>query len=356
VQHVRYVAIQTGLGRGGGYQPHPAADVFAKNYGDCKDKANLMRTMLKAVGVESYPVVIYANDRDRVREEWPSPQQFNHCILAARLKDAPKVNATVKDPVFGDLVLFDPTDEHTRFGDIPRDEENSLALLVSPESKSLLRVPATSASVNRIEREVEASIDPSGKLRASVHEHGFGHAGAALSGEKQHRSDSDYRKRLERWVSGSAPGASLVSIKTGEDGTSGRFDLDIELTASPYAQSMQGRLLVLRPSILDRRDPVYLTEPARKYPIVFEAQSFKETARILLPADFQVDELVQPFELKNSFARYRGKCEAKLGALECVRQIEIENAKVPADQYQEVRDFFSKVAGYEQSPVVLAKN
>jgi transglutaminase-like putative cysteine protease len=47
VQNIKYIAISTRLGRGGGYRPHPAVDVFTKSYGDCKDKANLMRTMLK---------------------------------------------------------------------------------------------------------------------------------------------------------------------------------------------------------------------------------------------------------------------------------------------------------------------
>ena len=37
VQHdIRYVAIELGIG---GWQPHPAAEVFAHRYGDCKDKA-----------------------------------------------------------------------------------------------------------------------------------------------------------------------------------------------------------------------------------------------------------------------------------------------------------------------------
>jgi len=57
-QEINYVSIQIGAGRGGGYQPHAAAEVFQKAYGDCKDKANLMRAMLKSVGVESYPVAI----------------------------------------------------------------------------------------------------------------------------------------------------------------------------------------------------------------------------------------------------------------------------------------------------------
>ena len=52
---VRYVAIELGIG---GYQPHPASEVFSHRYGDCKDKATLLSTMLKEIGVESYYVII----------------------------------------------------------------------------------------------------------------------------------------------------------------------------------------------------------------------------------------------------------------------------------------------------------
>ena len=56
VQHdIRYVAIELGIG---GWQPHAAPDVFSHRYGDCKDKATLMRTMLREIGVDSYHVVI----------------------------------------------------------------------------------------------------------------------------------------------------------------------------------------------------------------------------------------------------------------------------------------------------------
>src|SRR5262245_21228188 len=65
-QWVNYISIQIDVGRGGGYRPHAAVDVFNKNYGDCKDKANLMRAMLKSLGVESYPVVIYSGDPNSV--------------------------------------------------------------------------------------------------------------------------------------------------------------------------------------------------------------------------------------------------------------------------------------------------
>ena len=52
VQNIRYISIQIGLNRGGGMRPHTAAEVFAKSYGDCKDKANLMRAMLKVLDID----------------------------------------------------------------------------------------------------------------------------------------------------------------------------------------------------------------------------------------------------------------------------------------------------------------
>ena len=56
VQHdIRYVAIELGIG---GWQPHAAPDIFSHRYGDCKDKATLMGSMLHEIGIDSYYVLI----------------------------------------------------------------------------------------------------------------------------------------------------------------------------------------------------------------------------------------------------------------------------------------------------------
>src|SRR5271166_1472951 len=47
---VRYVGIEIGIG---GFQPHPASDIFRSRYGDCKDKATLLSSMLKEAGIDS---------------------------------------------------------------------------------------------------------------------------------------------------------------------------------------------------------------------------------------------------------------------------------------------------------------
>ncbi|HET9789109.1 MAG TPA: DUF3857 domain-containing protein, partial [Pyrinomonadaceae bacterium] len=104
VQNIQYISIQIGVGR---WRPHAAADVLAKAYGDCKDKANLMRSMLKVVGIEAFPVLIFSGDPNFVEEVWPSPGQFNHCIVAIRLKEELTAGSILNHPTLGRLLIFD---------------------------------------------------------------------------------------------------------------------------------------------------------------------------------------------------------------------------------------------------------
>ena len=112
VQHdIRYVAIELGIG---GWQPHAAPDVFSHRYGDCKDKATLMRTMLREIGVESYHVVINTQ-RGAVTRDAPAHNGFNHVILAIKLPDEikdPSLIAVMQHPRLGRILFFDPTNEH----------------------------------------------------------------------------------------------------------------------------------------------------------------------------------------------------------------------------------------------------
>ncbi|HYM33832.1 MAG TPA: DUF3857 and transglutaminase domain-containing protein, partial [Steroidobacteraceae bacterium] len=112
---VRYVAIELGIG---GFQPHPAVDVFKNRFGDCKDKATLLSTMLKEVGIESYYVVINT-ERGSMDAMTPPNLGFNHVILAialpSNIEDATLL-ARATQPQLANILFFDPTDEFTPFG------------------------------------------------------------------------------------------------------------------------------------------------------------------------------------------------------------------------------------------------
>jgi hypothetical protein len=355
VQGVKYISIQIGLGRGGGYRPHTATEVFAKSYGDCKDKANLMRAMLKVVGITSYPVSIYSGDPDYVRAEWPSPQQFNHCIIAIKVSGETPGQTLIEHPQLGKLLIFDPTAEETPVGDLPSYLQGSLALIDSKASDALIKMPVTSPDSNLLDRQIDASIDGSGTLSASLRENANGQWASAYRREFRDESRSDYVKRIEGWITAGATAATVSKVEPNDDHSSNRFDLNIDFVAPRYGQLMQDRLLVFKPAIVSRRESVPLAAVKRKQPVVLKSSAYSETVRVKLPAGFDVDEMPDPVTMDTAFGSYATTYEVKDGQLVFTRKLLQKAATIPADQYASVRSFFEKIRAAEQAPVVLTR-
>ncbi|MEP7342103.1 MAG: DUF3857 domain-containing protein [Acidobacteriota bacterium] len=354
-QNVNYISIQVGVGRGGGYRPHAAIDVFNKNYGDCKDKANLMRSMLKSLGIESYPVVIYSGDPNFVRPEWPSPHQFNHCIIAVKVSDETNAATIIKHSTLGRLLIFDPTDDDTPVGDLPHHEQGSYALIVAGNAGELMKMPVTSPEANRLERKIEGELAADGSLTATVHERSFGQAAVTERRGFKGLARPQFNKLIERWITTTAPSASVSKIDPADNARDGQFALDVEFKSPSYAQSMRGKLLVFKPAIVSRRSSLFLTSPTRKHPVVLSAKAYSETVTIKLPAGFDVDEMPDAAELNQPFGNYTASYEVKDGSLIFKRSLVIKAATIPVEQYAAVRTFFERIRATEQSPVVLAK-
>jgi len=355
VQAVKYISIQTGVGRGGGYRPHAATDVFAKAYGDCKDKANLMRAMLKAINIPAHLVSIFSGDPSYVRAEWPSPQQFNHCIIAVRVSDDTQAPTVVKHPTLGRLLIFDPTDDNTPVGDLPEHEQGSLALIVAGDAGALLKMPVTPPEANRLERQADVDLQPDGSISVAVHERTIGQSAVSERAEYRRLSRPDYVKLIERWITRGATGASVSKVESSDASAEGRFALDVNFTAARYGQLMQGRLLVFKPAIVSRRESLFLTGSSRKHPVILPAHAYSETVKIKLPEGFAVDEMPDPAKLETSFGSYSTNYVVKDGQLYFTRTLVVQGSTIPVSDYAKVRTFFERVRAAEQSPVVLAK-
>lgn len=355
VQGLQYISIDIGVGRGNGYRPHAAAQVLAKAYGDCKDKANLMRTMLKIIGITAYPVFIYSGDPTLVREEWPSPTQFNHVIIAVKVSDETQAATVITHPSLGRLLIFDATDEVTPLGDLPEHEQGSLALIASGDSGALMRMPITPPESNALDRRIDASLSNDGSLTATIQEKALGSWASSYRSEFRHMSRPDYQKAIERWIVSGTRAATVSRVLPQDDNVAGRFNLDIDFVAPSYGQVMQDRLLVFKPAIVSRRDSLDLTEAKRKHPIVLSSNAYAETVRVKLPAGFDVDEMPDAVKLDTSFGTYATTYEVKDGQLVFTRKLVQRAGTIPVEQYNSVRSFFEKIRAAELAPVVLMR-
>lgn len=357
VQRVNYISIQLGLGRGGGFRPRPAGQVFDKGYGDCKDKANLMRAMLGAVGIRSYLVFVYSGDRRYVREDWPALQQFNHCILAVTVADR-ESSSTIDHPAFKRLLFFDPTDPDTPLGNLPGAEQGSLGLLVAGEGGGLIRLPESPPGHSGEARENDISLAEDGSLHGVVRATYRGQSSVAMRRYVRSVSPADLREGIESWVTSGAPGSKVDRFEPADEYERDEFELTVEFSAPRYAKRLGNGLLLFRSTLLDRWDRNTLTDPVRHLPVQLDTSTFRERTRIVVPAGYEIEELPDSISMDTSFGHYslRAVADQDPRVLVITRELTIRGCVLPLESYQEVRSFYERGHAAEQIPVVLKRS
>jgi hypothetical protein len=357
VQHdIRYVAIELGIG---GWQPHAASDVFQHRYGDCKDKATLLSSMLSRVGIESFYVVINS-ERGSVSPEVPANTgAFNHVVLAIKLPanvSDPSLVATIQHPRLGSLLYFDPTNELTPFGEIGGYLQANWGLLVTADGGELVELPRQPSGMNGIQRTGKLTLDPLGTLSGEVSEIRIGDRASSERWRLRAVTKSaDQIKPIEDLLAGSL---SLFSIsKATVDNlhiTDQPFGFHYTFEARNYAKNAGGLLLV-RPRVLGVKSSGILeTKEARKFPIEFEGPSRdSDSFEIAIPAGYVVDDIPPAVDADYSFASYHAKTIVNGNAIHYSRTLEVKELSVPVARADELKKFYRIVAGDERNTVVL---
>jgi hypothetical protein len=354
-QQTKYVEISLNLTRGGGYTPHRADETLAHNYGDCKDKATLMRSLLKAIGIDSYLVTISADDRGYVRQEWASPTQFNHAIIAVRVSDAVSLPTVLADTPLGRLLIFDPTDSITPVGDLPQEEQGSHALVIAGSRGALLTMPSLPAAARRIESSVEATVDVSGRMDARIERQYFGQSATPLRGVQTYLGNDELKKLFEKGFARRVGATTVRTVATEAHPQENRLSVSVDLGAERFAQNMQGRLYVLRPGVLSSGGDYRLPSKPRTAPVKLELDARRDTIRIKIPAGFKVDELPPSMKVESPYGTLQADWAVENGIVVMHQDLQLREKVVNASEYADVRKFFDELAGAESAPVVFVQ-
>ena len=355
-REIRYVAISLGIG---GIQPHSAAEVFTHRFGDCKDKATLLSSMLKEIGIDSYYVIIHTERGGVTSTTPPHVGAFNHAILAIRLPqdvNDPSLRAILEHPKLGRLLIFDPTDEWTPFGSLSGELQANYGLLVTDDSGELIKLPMLPADLSGVVRTAKLTLSPSGTLSGDFVEQLRGNSARY---ERYHlksvRKEEDRIKLLEKLLSESLPTfqitkASVVNLNQ----TDLPFGYQYSLVAQNYAKTA-GNLLLVRPRVVDSNTSDLLeTKEPRKYPVEFEGpRKNSETIEIAIPAGYEVDDLPPPVNADYSFASYHSKTEASGNTLKYTRTFEVKELSVPVSKMEDLKKLYRIIASDERNNAVL---
>jgi hypothetical protein len=352
---IRYVAIQLGIG---GWQPHPAPEIFLHKYGDCKDKATLLSTMLSEIGVESYYLNINT-ERGTITPATPATRWFNHVVLAIRLPNDlndPSLHMVITYPKLGRLLIFDPTDEFTPFGNLRGELQESYALLVTPDGGELIKVPQLPAATNGVVRAAKLVLTSTGTLSGDFVEQRNGDYGTQQRASlKSVTKDADRVKFIETMVSHSLSAFQITKASSSNlNQIDQPFGYQYSLVAQNYAKTA-GNLLLVRPRILgsNSSDLLEKKEP-RLYPVEFDGpERNADTIEITLPAGYEVDDLPPPVNADYSFASYHSKTEVSGNVLRYTRAFEVKELSVPVSKMEDLKKLYRIIANDERNTAVL---
>jgi len=355
-KEIRYVAIELGIG---GQQPHPASDVFTHRFGDCKDKATLMSTMLQIMGIDSYYVIIHTERGGVTPATPPHIGGFNHVILAIRLPDGitdSSLTATMHHPKLGKLLFFDPTDELTPFGQLRGALQANYGLLVAPDGGELTQLPQLPPALNGIIRKGDLALDMRGTLSGEVNEVLVGDAATHQRYAMRNiEKDTDRIKPIETLMSRSLGTFQITKATMSNfQETSLPFQFHWSFVASDYGK-LAGNLLLVRPCVVGTKSSGLLeTKDPRRFPFEFPGPiRDSDEFQIKLPPGYEVDDLPPPVNADYSFASYHSKTEASGNTLKFTRTFEVKELTVPVSKIEDLKKLYRIIAGDERNTAVL---
>jgi len=333
---IRYVAVEYGQA---GYEPHSASDIFRNKYGDCKDQAILLVTMLKEAGLTAHPVLIATKSYYNMNDDFPSGI-FNHCIAVLYLKDKP--------------VFLDPTAETCSFGDLPLGDQARKVLVFKEDGYILEEIFLKPPEHNLVRQELKIKIDNDESIYA----------------EKINFTFGAYDQRQRYWLLYTQPELIQNTLKNIIQDVSIGAKLDNynidnlnDLNTSvilrynfhgPEYFTNAGFLRIMPQ--LASIDTALTSKESRKYPIDFGLLDKKEYyLEISLPKNFVIKYMPDNIECDNPWFSFIQEYSFKDNKI-CLRQINYnKKERVAQGEYAEFKSSTEQLARLLKQRIVLEK-
>ena len=318
-KNFRYVSLSFGIGR---YQPHAAADIFADQYGDCKDKHTLLAAMLNSAGIPTDTVLIHS--QHKLDKDIPSPSQFDHVITAVHLGDQ--------------RTIVDTTSEVAPFGMLWEQIRNKDALLITPEGKTeIVRTPADLPFPGLQEVDIDGKITELGRLER--------HVKYTARGDLELAFRTIFRRIPQpKWN-------DMMQAMALYDGMSGDVkDVKVSDLADTH-HPIEVEFTIVTPNFLDfssRKSKMNVPLPAMRIPVPDEDSTdpyrlggtglIKLAVQITVPEKFKITAPL-PITMKRDYAEFQSSYGASNGVITAARELKVLLPEVPIARASDISAF-----------------
>ena len=335
-QKIRYVAVEYGEA---GYEPHSSSDIFKNKYGDCKDQAILLVSMLREVGLSAWPVLIATKDYYNLNEDFPSVL-FNHCIAAVSLQDK--------------VYFLDPTAQTCPFMDLPVDDQGRRALLFKKDGYEIRETVLFPATHNLVRQVISLKVNSDETIAAKKEILTFGFYDQGQRFWLLYTQPEIVREVLKAKIQDISIGATLneYTIENLDD-----LNKPIVLKYDfwgPEFFTIAGDLRLLPQ--LGSVDTSIVAKEKRRYPIDFGFLESSETVNVIeIPDNLAIkyipDNVAEDSPWLKIFVEYVRQDKR----IEVKQRTEAKKGEVAQEEYPAFKRFVEDVAKKTKQRIVLEK-
>jgi hypothetical protein len=339
VKNTRYVALEFGIY---GYKPRRCVQTVARGWGDCKDKATVIVTLLEELGIPSTIVILRTQLRGGFRSELPSLAPFDHAIVYVPSLD----------------LWLDGTAEYTGTLELPKPDLGAMALLVNRGDAKLTTVPEADPEQNIVRRTVTAELEPNGDAELQLE---YATRGAAApEWRRRYHAEATRVERIAADLGREFPGLALAPGAAGVRAN----DLDdleqpVELRirgAAPGFARREGHTLSMDLTTKVRLTPNYASLSQRKQDVkLLGFSTIDDSFVVKLPPGMKVLSAPPAARADSPFGAYSVQVEQQQNTVIVKSRLLVRASRITPAQYPAWKQFCADVDRALSYPVVVGK-
>ncbi len=347
VTDIRYQAWEFGVH---GYQPYSAPVIFSRGFGDCKDKAILLKSLLAEVDIVAHPVVINRSGTAQLgglRSEEDHTlaliSHFNHAIAYLPAQDG------IEEMWLDGTARLHPLEV------LPYDDRGAKVLVVDDGDAENRRIPFLTEDDDVERRLVRIAVDPEGSADVEYiirptgrfdPQYRYGFAG----GEEERNQRAE---QLASSIFGPFDG-EVTSVLPNVEDLSAEVEYRFSGHARSVARSLEEGLEV--PSAIDKLNLLQgpAAETERQHDLLFQGAYRRETVIEFTDlAAWDAGQLPDPVALENQDAAYSWSVTRDGDTLRIEESFELRTHRIPAERYADFRTLCRTVDEIQDSFLLL---
>jgi hypothetical protein len=275
----KFRSVYLGYGDAG-YDAHKPTQVLSWKYGDCRDKNCLLISLLRAAGINAFPVVL--GRTLPAAKDVPSPDAFDWLATMAT--------------VDGERVFFEPFAEYCLYGTVPEDEAGADALLLDGVATQLTAVPGRGdAQSDLAVTTADFTLNANGDLSGAVLTEAGGFYDYRIRSAWRDQTPTDRKRAMAQTASAIKTGAQIDSFWFSDlNDLTKPATAGFRFAARYYAVTQKGELSMRVPTPAVVGEPLFgITSSTRRTnPVETKpARSYVYKCSIKLPPGVKVDIL-----------------------------------------------------------------